>query len=75
MVGKLFMSKGKIFSRSKGNNCLKIASGDGVSNLEGTVQYEVSAVCRRGKVVSGKAHEDYAVAFASAPSVSSKNKS
>ncbi len=72
MVGKLYKSKGKNSQEAR-EQLFKTASGDGVSNLEGTVQYEVSVAGRRGKVVSGKAHEDYAVAFASALSAAKIN--
>ena len=65
MVDKLYEGKGKNPQEAK-ENLLKQASTEGVSNLEGTVQYEVSVAGKRGKMFSGKVHDDYALAFASA---------
>lgn len=65
MVEKLYEGKGKTPEEAK-TQLLEAARNAGASNLEVAVQYEVSMPGKRGKTVTGKAHEDYAVAFASA---------
>ena len=48
-------------------NLLDSVRNDGISNLESVVvTYEVVVTGKRGKPVSGKAHPEYALAFASA---------
>lgn len=73
MVDKLlYVGKGKNPDEAK-ENLFKTASSAGVSNLEGTVSYEVSILGKRGKMVRGKVNEDYALAFASALSAAKLN--
>lgn len=72
MVDKLYEGKGKTPQEAR-EKLFKTASTEGVSNLEGTVLYEVAVVGKRGKMVCGKEHEDYALAFASALSAAKVN--
>ena len=65
MADKLYEGKGKTLEEA-GSKLERYALSDGVTNLERRVRYEVSVVGKRGKTVTGKAHEDYALAFASA---------
>ena len=65
MTTKLYEGKGKN-AREAWENLNKGAEKDATSGLEGTVQYEVSVVGKRGKLVTGKAYEDPSQAFASA---------
>ena len=65
MVDKFYSGKGTTPQEAK-EQLLNTAKGAGVTNLESTVQYEVSVAGKRGKVVSGKANQNYELAFASA---------
>jgi len=72
MADKLYVGKGKNPTEAE-ENLFKSAKDAGVTNLEGTVQYEVSVAGKRGKRAVGKAHEDYTLAFASALSAAKVN--
>ncbi|HLD79586.1 MAG TPA: hypothetical protein VJA18_03425 [Candidatus Nanoarchaeia archaeon] len=72
MVDKLYSGKGKTLEEAEAQ-LEENARNAGVTNLEGTVSYEVSMTGKRGKVVSGKLHTEYPVAFASALSAAKVN--
>lgn len=64
-MDKLYSGKGKTPEEAR-EKLFSAAKSDGVVNLESTVQYEASVVVREGKTATGKLHENYVVAFASA---------
>ncbi len=65
MADKLYEGKGKTPVEAK-EDLFNRAGTEGVTDLEGTVSYEVSIVSKRGKLVSGKPNPIYELAFASA---------